>query len=96
MARKKVYDDDDGRIIADMSGLEPTSPSFFGRRKKPSRDFVPEKPENNCPWETAQDEFSPEDRRVYVLAALRASLLIAGVFIAGLGLGTWLLLQLWS
>ncbi|MDE7171415.1 MAG: hypothetical protein K2O11_05995 [Oscillospiraceae bacterium] len=82
---KKVYDDDDGRTIADMSGIERQS-LFLPRipkRDRPAPPAQPE-PERDRPWETS--ELSPEERRWYILGALKASLLIALAFIGGLGL----------
>lgn len=83
MARKKrTYEDDDGRVIADMSDLE--RPSLW-RIKKPSSlrpELSAEEPSKpDLPWENTND-LSSEDRRIYIFAALKAALLIAGVFIA--------------
>ncbi|EET62208.1 hypothetical protein BRYFOR_05872 [Marvinbryantia formatexigens DSM 14469] len=89
-SNKKQYDDDDGRIIADMSALSPGG----GRKRFAS----PEKEQEESgreerPWE---DTFTKEERRMYTLGALKAALLIAMVFIIGLGLVTAFLLFLWS
>ncbi len=46
-------------------------------------------------WEN-QDLFTPRERRLYMLGALKAGLLIALVFIAGLGALTALLIMLWT
>ncbi|MGM9607098.1 MAG: hypothetical protein ACI3XJ_06285 [Oscillospiraceae bacterium] len=96
MAKKKVYDDDDGRTIADMSVLDtPGGALFFPRKKRPqTADSEAETPDR--PGDTPGERISKEDRRVYIFAALRAALLIAAVFICGLGLAIWLLLKLWS
>ncbi len=84
MARKKRnYEDDDGRVIADMSDLE--LPNLW-RIRRPSRrrpELSAEEPtEPDRPWEDGNG-LSSEDRRIYIFAALKAALLIAGVFIAG-------------
>ena len=71
MAPRKDWDDDDGRIIADMSAL-----------RKPSSEN--------------EFEFTPRERRMYVLGALKAALLIALAFIAGLGAAVWLMIQIWT
>ena len=86
MARKKrEYDDDDGRTIADMSGV--TRQNLFLPRLPPDRRAkaqpAPE-PENGRPWE--EHGLSPEEQRWYILGALKAAMLIALAFIAGLGL----------
>ena len=96
MAKKKIYDDDDGRTIADMSALDAPRGSLFSPMKKRSRTAGPEAEMSDRPENPAGDRISKEDRRVYIFAALRAALLIAAVFICGLGLAIWLLLKLWS
>ena len=83
MARKKQYDDDDGRTVADMSGVE--RPSLFRIRPFASEEDKPISDENeeiqqSRPWENSQ--FSKEERRSFVLGAMSASAVIAGVFIA--------------
>lgn len=86
---KKVYDDDDGRTIADMSGIE-RQPLFLPRLPKRERPVPPAQPEpepgseGDRPWETSQ--LTREERRWYILGALKAAMLIALAFIAGLGL----------
>jgi hypothetical protein len=92
MARQKKYDDDDGRSIADMSGVE--GPSLFlpRARKKP-----PEEPpqRSDRPWES-QEGLTGQERRWYVLGALKASLAIALAFILGLGVVILLMLLFWT
>jgi hypothetical protein len=88
--RNKVYDDDDGRTIADMS--EVSGPSMFlprkSGRKKPTL-------EQNEPSGSEQ-EWDPKDRRIYVFGALRAALLIALVYAVGFALIIGLLLLIWK
>lgn len=99
MARKpKKYEDDDGRIIADMS--EVSRPNLFhlgGPVPKTSQPIQSE-PEPSSgeerPWESS--EMSREDRRAYIWAALKAGLLIGLVYLAGFGILTALLLWLWK
>ena len=98
--RRKVYDDDDGRTIADMSGLAP-QPLLIpgrpaGRKRKPAPPEEPDHAPSDRPWEEEQDLLSKEDRRLYILGALKAALLIALVFIVGLGLAIALLVLLWK
>ena len=89
--RKKQYDDDDGRTIADMSALTPGGGfKGFAPDKKKRQD---ESEQEERPWE---DGFMREERRMYTLGALKAALLIALVFIVGLGLTTAFLLFLWT
>lgn len=81
MARKRTYDDDDGRTIADMSGIAP-APVLFPRIPKKKGTAQPE-PQGAAdrPWEQ-QGQLTPEERRAAMGGALKAALLIAGVFIA--------------
>lgn len=96
---KKVYDDDDGRTIADMSGVE--HPSMFGHMPKQTESKqvrIPEETENSNssrPWE---EEFSltKEERKWYVLGALKAAMMIGLAFAVGLGLIVFLLTLIWS
>lgn len=86
MARRdRVYDDDDGRTIADMSDVH-SSPVLIPRRKR-NRHAEPPKP--------AEEDWDPQDRKVYIFAALRAALMIAMVYAVGFGLLIGLLLLIW-
>ncbi len=88
--RKRQYDDDDGRTIADMSAL---SPGGGWKGSAPAKKQQKEPQREEKPWE---DTFTKEERRMYTLGALKAALLIALVFIVGLGLLTAFLLFLWT
>ncbi|MBR5428973.1 MAG: hypothetical protein IK116_00430 [Firmicutes bacterium] len=67
--KKREYDDDDGRTVADMSGIErqPLLLPRFRRRR--------EKQLSSAGW-------GREERRAVLLGAMSASLAIALVFIA--------------
>lgn len=96
--RRKEYDDDDGRTIVDMSGVERT-PLFIPRPPKAAGAGSAEEPEDgkkDRPWEKGQSSLSREERRWYILGALKAALLIALVFIVGLGLAVLLMLLAWT
>ncbi len=84
MARnRKKYDDDDGRTIVDMSGVE--RPSMFGHMAPPKENPVFSKPEEKPerPWEDSG--YSRSERRAAVFGALKAGLLVALAYIVGLG-----------
>lgn len=93
---KKKYDDDDGRTIADMSGVD--HPAAFFPKIPGDSDVSKKKPEScrddERPWE--DNSLSKEERRAYILGALGAALLIAAIFIAVFGILIWLLLAVWS
>ena len=100
MARRRVYDDDDGRTIADMSGLERPGlilPRLRGGRRPASPPPEQEEQESaQRPWEQPGDALSPEDRRVYIFAAVGAGLLIGGIFILAAVLLILAMLALWT
>lgn len=84
---KRVYEEDDGRTIADMSGV--SRPNVFLPRLPPRRqDPKPASPPEPAGWAAPWEEggLSREERRWYILGALKAALLIALAFGAGLGL----------
>ena len=92
-------EDDDGRVVADMSGIEGPRlllPRMPGKRRDLSLPPPAEEEEQEArPWEKDRDALSPKDRRLYVFAALKAALLIGAVFLICFGLFIALLLWLW-
>ncbi len=96
MARKDEFEDD-GRTVADMSGIE--RPRLFIPRlpkseSRPPQDTQPEPDER--PWEKDRDALNRDEKRWYVLGALKAALLIGLAFIVGLGLLIAVLLGVWN
>ncbi len=78
---KKRYDDDDGRTVADMSGVKRQPlwfPDLSGGRT--------EKSVTGGNGGSPVPEMTPKERRIYFLASLKASLLIGLAVIVGLGL----------
>ena len=93
---KKIYEDDDGRTIADMSGVErqPLILPRIGKKKKTQAPPDPDTGEALPEWKN-EDELSPEERRAMFLSALGSAVLIALIFI-GLGaVVVWLLTRVW-
>ena len=88
--RNKVYDDDDGRTIADMYDV--TGPSMFLPRRSGRHKTPVEQNESAC----SEPEWEPKDRRLYIFGALRAALLIALVYAVGFALIIGLLLLIWK
>lgn len=76
---RKIYDDDDGRTVADMSGIEGGFSNPFGKKKKTENPDQNQNPHQE-PIMNKKEEFW------YIMGALKAALLIAGAFIVGLGL----------
>ena len=105
MGPRKEWDDDDGRTIADMTGVGRPGlliPRLGGRKSSAGRglsDSAQRGPEGQTakerPWEN-ESEFTPKERGMYVLGALKAAILIALAFIVGLGAAVWLMIQVWT
>ena len=94
MAKKHEYQDDDGRTIADMSGIEPM-PMLFPRIPKAKKESGEPEGSDDRPWETQQQ--LPDDlRNAAMRGALKAAMLIAGVFIAAGALAILAMQLLWS
>ena len=96
--KERIYEDDDGRTIADMSDIEP-QPLLVPRihRRRDRADFrEPDAPaENDRPWDTS-GELSREERNAAIGGALKAGLLIGGVFLAAGALAILAMQALWS
>ena len=75
---KHMDPEDDGRVIADMSGLDRPHPLFGGLPR------ISNSKKSSAP-------FSKQDRRAYTLAALASALCIGAVYLAGLGIVIWLI-----
>lgn len=82
MGTDKQEEEDDGRVIADMSGIEtPSLFAPFSRRKKRREGEVPEV-KNDRPWEDSS--LNKKERFWYAMGALKAALLIGLAYLAGL------------
>ncbi len=80
MAKKKNYGDDDGRTVADMSGLSRTplvipKPFENSAKRKEKEEAAEQKPEN-------QVQLTKNERRSFIMGTLSASILIGLVFAA--------------
>lgn len=83
---------DDGRVVADMSGLE-RRPLFLPRfRPRTGPGTVSSAPARN----PSAASFSRDERRTAVRGALTASLLIGAAFIGGLGVLIAILQLFWN
>ena len=86
--RKRSFDDDDGRTIADMSGVQ-RDRMFLPRSLKKNGTFA--KKEDGA----SEENWTADQRGSAVGGALSAAMLIAGVFIAAGGILIWLLTMIW-
>lgn len=83
--KPRKHDDDDGRRIADMSGV--TRPNLWSFRSPATapwhereRQKQVEEEKTASSQQRPQDQLSKQDRRAYILAAVGAGLAIAAVF----------------
>ena len=88
MAKKKVYDDDDGRVIANMNvdGMPWSMRDITARRRKSDERL-----------QSSQDfsDLTKEETRELVKGAMKAGLLIGGVFLVGAFLFILFCLFIW-
>ena len=63
---------------------------LFRSPKKPERG-AEQSDLTDRPWEAQKDLFSRSERRMAILGALKAALLIGSAYIVGLGLLIWLM-----
>ena len=102
--KPSLPEEDDGRQIADMSGVGRPNllvPNFSKNSisDAANRDTLPEsgqQPVPDRPWEQGMDELNPTERRMYILGAMKASMLVGLAYVSGLGAVILLLLWLWS
>ena len=85
MAKKKVYDDDDGRVIANMNvdGMPWSMSDVLLRRKKSDEKLQ------------SSSDFSDVDTREIVKGAVKAGLVIAGVFLVAAALFILFCIHVW-
>ncbi len=93
--KKKQYDDDDGRVISDMSdvGRQPMIlPRFDHLHKSERRDMGRvEETENRPEYEV---QYTDEERRALVGGTVAAALLVGAIFIGAIGLLIFLLTRI--
>ena len=80
--------EDDGRTIADMSGVESASTSLLGRLPRRQRD--------KSEPQTHPEPLTKRQNRMVIGGALLAALLIGGVFIVGGAIAIAVMLALWT
>ena len=85
MAKRKVYDDDDGRVIANMNvdGMPWSMSDVLSRRRKSDEKLQ------------SSSDFSDVDTREIVKGAVKAGLVIAGVFLVAAALFILFCIHVW-
>ena len=94
MAKKRTYEDDDGRTIADMSGLEPM-PMLFPRIPKAKKESGEPEGSDDRPWDTS-GELNREERNAAIGGALKAGLLIGFTFLIAGAVAILAMQALWA
>ncbi|MBR5044528.1 MAG: hypothetical protein IKX66_04190 [Clostridia bacterium] len=87
MAKKEPFEDD-GRTVADMSGVENPSTSLLGR--------FPKRRRTEKDGETPSAPLTKKQNRMVIAGALLAALLIGGVFIIGGAIAIAIMLAFWT
>lgn len=82
MRKEREFEDDDGRTIVDMRGVEKMP--LFGSLVPPSRRELEKPTEKKDPWKE-EYRMSNGEKFWYILGSLKAALLIASAYIIGLG-----------
>ena len=82
--------EDDGRTIADMSGVENHHSSLLGRLPRRSREKSDETPK------TPVEPLSKRQGRMAIGGALLAALLVGGVFIVAGAIAILVMILLWT
>ncbi len=93
----RQYKDDDGRTVADMSGLPGSTMGGWLPLRRPKRPEAPKEAPKEA--DERPEENEPINGRVrlwYTLGAMGASLLVGLAFLIGLGLVILLMLMLWT
>ena len=94
---RKEYDEaDSGRVVADMTGVGRRNLIFPGRPsgKRGELEEIPE--DTQTSGSVYRDEITPEQRRWYILGAMKAALMIGAVYAVGFGIAIFLLLLIWN
>ncbi|MBQ5441001.1 MAG: hypothetical protein IIU36_01890 [Firmicutes bacterium] len=93
--KKRQYDDDDGRVIADMGDLEPQPlfvPRFDHLHKKDRKDIGQREETTSRPEYDVQ--YTSEERRAILGGTMAAVFLVGGIFIVAFGLFVFVLTRL--
>lgn len=96
MSRRRIYEDDDGRTIADMGGV--TRPGMFGHLPGGLEERRADHESETEDFFSAEEKdlLPKEQRRWYILGAMKGALLIGLVYIVGMCLVILLMLLAWG
>lgn len=94
--RKEYDESDDGRVVADMTGVERRRVMMPKRLTGTRGELQNPVPEKESPSYYYEEEVSSEQRRWYILGTLKAALMIGAVYAVGFGLAILILLLIWN
>ena len=92
--KKDYREEDDNRVVADMTGIERKNPFAIGRPKGIRAELTPFHEEVKSPY--GEDEVTGEQRKWYILGTLKAALAIGAVYAVGFGILILLLILFWN
>lgn len=94
--RRENDDADSGRVVADMTGVGRRNLILPGwpSGKRGELEAVPE--ETQTSGSVYQEEITSEQRRWYILGAMKAALMIGAVYAVGFGIAIFILLLIWN
>ncbi len=98
MAKQRTYDDDDGRVVADMSVIEPRgiAESWFGIRGK-RRNGVHNGMMSKSSKQALQPvELDKDDRKILVTEAIKMALKLGIIYVAVFGIAIALMILFWD
>lgn len=87
--KEDIVQEEDEVVVADMSGI--TKKNLFSVK---SATYTPQ--ENSQPKPVQEDLLTSEERKWYILGALKASFLIGLAYAVGFGLFIFLILMLYK
>lgn len=92
--RKDYSEEDDNRVVADMTGIERKNPFAIGRPRGTRAELTPFHEEEKSPY--GEDTLNSEQRRWYILGTLKAALAIGAVYAVGFAILILLLILIWN
>ena len=100
MAQKRQsFEEDDGRVVADMSDLARPPlliPRFEGAPEKKKMPMMPPEDQQSSPRYQEQVSLDSEERRALIGGALAAGLLVVGCLAAGFALLILFISHVWG
>ena len=91
---KKNYEDDDGRTIADMSGID-RPPMLLPRIGKTKKQRQEPEEDGEASQPRPEEQLTGDERRGFIFGALGATLLIAAIFVAAAAIAILLMTVIW-